>query len=268
MENAVKNSSKKQDKSYVVPAVDQASRILITLARHPSGRMTLTEICRAVGIHFSKGFSILSTLQAHHLVHKDPVSKVYTLGMGLIFLSQKVLDNLDLRKESEPFLARITEATGCTAFLGLIVEESFYVAAKDQGRAVVGVAFRLGHRFPLFWGAHGKAILASFPEEERRAILRSGEVRIKDRSPEGDWKALEQELAACDRDGYAVDLEESEQGIRVLASNVFGPTSNLIGAFVVIGTFPQDLVAKFGEFLASEARDFSRLLRGSGTFSP
>ena len=94
--------------SGIVPAVEEASRILITLARNNPGKMTLTQIRREVGIHNSKAFSILNTLQRFGFVQKDPVTKTYSLGMGLIYLSQKVLDTLDLREAAAPFLSRLS----------------------------------------------------------------------------------------------------------------------------------------------------------------
>ena len=52
---------------YMVPAVEQASRVLFCLAGHSSSHMSLTEICAQVGIHKSKAYSILQTLQGSGL---------------------------------------------------------------------------------------------------------------------------------------------------------------------------------------------------------
>lgn len=62
--------------------------------------MTLTEICGVVGIHKSKGYSILNTLRQFAFVQRSSDSKTYSLGPGLLFLSSKVLNNMDCRKLS------------------------------------------------------------------------------------------------------------------------------------------------------------------------
>ena len=54
----------KPEYSSLVPAVEQASRILMALAQNRSSKMTLTEICGVVGIHKSKGYSILKHIAA------------------------------------------------------------------------------------------------------------------------------------------------------------------------------------------------------------
>ena len=258
-----KNTDKpKSTYSGIVPAVEEASRILITLARNNSGKMTLTQIRREVGIHNSKAFSILNTLQQFGFVQKDPITKTYSLGMGLIYLSQKVLDTLDLREAASPFLSRLSSGTNSTAFLGLIAGHYVYVAAKDEGSQAVAVTFRIGQRFPLFWGTHGKAILAFLPEEERSEILASDGLAFRGYGSAYDLHDLKHELTSCRRSGYAVDLDETKIGIRSVASPVFGPTAKLIGAFVVIGTFPGDLAGDYGRRVAREAQIFSQSLEG------
>ncbi|MFH1115376.1 MAG: IclR family transcriptional regulator [Pseudomonadota bacterium] len=263
MNKPIKDPAGKSRYSYLVPAVEQAARILATLARHDSGRMTLTEICQVVGIHNSKGFSILNTLKRFALVQKDPTSKTYSLGMGLIFLSQKVLDGLDLRQAAKSFLGRLAEETDGMAFLGLIAEDHLYVAAKEQGTQLGGLSFRLGQRFPLFWGAHGKAMLAVLTDEERRSLgdtdgLAPKDLRLRYGSPK-----FEKELAQCRKNGYATSGDEVHMGIRAVAACVSGPTGRLIGAFVVIGPFQEKMTEKFGQSVLREAREFSRKLLGS-----
>jgi DNA-binding IclR family transcriptional regulator len=256
------NDKPKSTYSGIVPAVEEASRILITLARNNSGKMTLTQIRREVGIHNSKAFSILNTLQKSGFVQKDPVTKTYSLGMGLIYLAQKVLDTLDLREAASPFLSRLSSGTNSTAFLGLIAGNYVYVAAKDEGSQAVAVTFRIGQRFPLFWGTHGKAILAFLPEEERSEIMASDGLAFRGYGSAHDLGDLKSELTSCRRSGYAVDLDETKIGIRSVAAPVFGPTAKLIGAFVVIGTFPGELAYDYGRRVAREAQIFSQSLEG------
>ena len=87
MKKAVKHpsGSQKVKSGYkpLVPAVEQSSRVLICLGRSPKFKMTLTEICNEVGIHKSKGYSILNTLKQFGFVEKDPQTKTYSLGVGL-----------------------------------------------------------------------------------------------------------------------------------------------------------------------------------------
>ena len=225
--------------------------------------MNMTQNSWGIGVHNSKAFSILNTLQKFGFVQKDPVTKTYSLGMGLIFLSQKVLETLDLREVASPFLSRLSSGTNSTAFLGLISGNYVYVMAKDEGSQTVAVTFRIGQRFPLFLGHSRQGYTGIFAG--RRAQANFGRamaflfVVTECRSTYMIWR---ENLSRAERSGFAVDLDETKIGIRSVAAPVFGPTAKLIGAFVVIGTFPGELADDYGRRVANEARIFSQSLEG------
>jgi len=79
-----KEQKTKSEYTGLVPAVDQASRILLYLAKGPSLKANLTDICKSVGIHKSKGYTILNTLQKYSFVQKTAAGKTYSLGLGLL----------------------------------------------------------------------------------------------------------------------------------------------------------------------------------------
>jgi DNA-binding IclR family transcriptional regulator len=256
-------SQAKPEYSAHVPAVEQASRILLALAQGPTARMTLTEICSVVGIHKSKGYSILNTLQQFAFVQRSPDSKTYTLGPGLLFLSSKVLNNLDLREAVAPVLCELSHYTNSTAFLGLISDNHVFVAAKDEGMQDIGVMIRLGHRFPLAWGAHGKSIVAFLPDAEREKVLGSSKLYFHGNPSSFDRDRLEREMAECRKVGFAVDLGGMKAGVHAVASPVFGPSGRLIGALAVVGTFPVESAERYGSEVAAAAKEFSESIGGA-----
>ncbi len=121
------------DERYMVPAVEQAVRLLFCLAKADSPRMSLIQISAHVGIHKSKAFSILRTLQKFGLVQRNIEGKGYSLGPGLIGLSRRFLDNLSAPDLAEPILEDLARKTGSSAALGLIAEKYVFVAAKHEG---------------------------------------------------------------------------------------------------------------------------------------
>ncbi|MBW2115021.1 MAG: helix-turn-helix domain-containing protein, partial [Deltaproteobacteria bacterium] len=203
-----------------VPAVEQASRVLICLGRSPKFKMTLTEICNQVGIHKSKGYSILNTLKQFGLVEKDPQTKTYSLGVGLVFLARNVLDNLDLRDIVEPYLESLANETFSTALFGLISAEQVFIIAKHEVDHNVGVTIRLGHRFHITSGAHGKAIVAFMPDEKREKILKRDKLYFYGDASAMDTKRLRKELLECRRSGFAQDKGGLQPGINAVSAPV------------------------------------------------
>ena len=216
-----KGGKSKSSYTGVVPAVDQASRILICLARNPSFKMNLTDICRSVAIHKSKGYSILKTLQRYGFVHKDALGKTYSLGFGLISLSRKVLERLDYESIAGPHLKKLADQTHSTALLGIIDDMNVFVVAKQEADQAIGVTTRIGHRFSISHGAHGKAIVSFLPKHDQERILQQGRLFFHGTAEKLDRKRLKDEIRQCSQKGYAVDIGELNPGINVIASPLF-----------------------------------------------
>ena len=251
---------KKTEYTSLVPAVDQASRILICLARTPSFKMNLTDICKTVGIHKSKGYAILKTLLNFRFVERDDEGKTYTLGPGLISLSRRVLDNLEYREKAGPFLEKLARQTGSTATFGIINSRNFIVIAKREGGREVYLTIRVGYRLSITHGAVGKAIISALPESEREDILRKERLLFHGDPSRLDRVRLQAEFERCRQVGYAADLGEMFPGLNALAAPVFDHEGRVTGALLVTGAFPVSAAPEYGAMIAECAKDFSATL--------
>jgi DNA-binding IclR family transcriptional regulator len=241
-----------------VPAVEQASRVLLCLGESPNFKMRLTEICNQVGIHKSKGHSILNTLKQFGFVEKDPQTKTYSLGPALIFLSRHVLDNLHYPEIVAPFLDDLAKETNGTALFGLIYGEHLLVVGKSEGNQNIGFTIRLGHRFHITLGAHGKAIVAFMPEADRERILTKKRVYFHGLDISRlNLKRLRDELTKCRQLGYAQDVGEITTGVNFVSAPVFGVQEKIIGCIILIGTFAESLIEKYGPKTADVAKQVS-----------
>ena len=230
----------------LVPAAQQGVQILFCLAKSPTFKMKLTDICNHVGIHKSKGYSILNTLKNYGLVEKDHQTKTYSLGPALIFLSGRVLDNMDYRNTVAPFLEYLAKETNSAAFFGLIVDEHVFVIAKHEVDSGIKITIRLGYRFPITYGAHGKAIVAFLPKVEREKILAGEKLWFYGDISRLNVERLEDEFARCRQLGFAQDRGEMDPRFNAVAAPVFGLHGKLIASLFVVGIFDDRLVDKYG----------------------
>ena len=253
-------SEKTPDDRYVVPAVDQASRILFALAAADSTHMSLTEVCRKIGIHKSKAFSILHTLQRSGLIQRNIDGKGYSLGIGLVTLSRRVLNNLNAPRLAEPVLQRLAREAGGTAVLGLIADRSAFVAAKQEGVRNIGYTIRIGSRFPLSYGCHGKAIAAYLSKPELDQMLREKKLYFYGDPDTFDRKRLLRDLARVRQDGFALDPGEVKPGLISVAALVLGASTAPIGYIVVLGLASEEAAREFGPSVAEAAKALSRQL--------
>ena len=249
-----------------VPAVEQASRILLCLGESPSFKMSLTEICSHVGIYKSKGYSILNTLKQFGLVEKDPQTKNYSLGSNLIFLSRSVLDNLNYPEIVAPFLENLAKDTNGTAVFGLINGSHVLVVAKHEGNQKLGFGLRLGHRFHISLGAHGKAIAAFMSQAEREKLLAKKKLFFYGEVSRMDLNRLNEEMARCRDLGFAQDIGEVTPGVNIISAPVFSNREKILGCVILIGTFAAGKINEYGPQVASMARQVSHKLGARAGF--
>jgi DNA-binding IclR family transcriptional regulator len=248
------------EERYLVPAVEQASRILFCLAGPGDPHRSLIEICARVGLHKSKAFSILETLRRFGLVQRNPDGKGYALGSGLVSLSRKVLDDLSPARVAQPILEELAARADSTSVLGLIVDKSVFVAAKHEGEGNIGVTMRIGHHLPLTYGAHGKAIAAFLPRRERDRLLQGKDLYFHGDPSHLDKARLQKELAGCRRRGFAEDLGELNRGLHVVAAPVFGPNRAPIGFVEIFVLFSAKAAHRLGPMVADAGKRLSREL--------
>lgn len=256
-------ASRKKTRStekYLVPAVEQALRVLFRIAQDDAAHMNLTQICEKTGMHKSTAFCVLHTLKKYGLVQTEGRGKGYTLGPGIIGLSRRFLDTLSAPKLAEPLLSELADAIGATVALGLIAERSVFVAAKKEGKQAIAITMRVGHRFPLTYGCHGKAIAAFLPDDTLEDLLQEEKLYFHGDPSRFDRAKLNREIEACRRNGFAQDIEETVPGLNGVAAPVLGPNNHPTGYIAVLGLLSADAAEQSGPLVAAAARTLSRQL--------
>lgn len=240
----------------IVPAVEEACQILLWLGESQR-EMRLSQICKHLDMHRSKVHAILHALLQFGFVEKDPVAKTYSLGPALFSLGRSFLDHLSYPAIVEPFLEGLARETNATSVFGFISGDHLLAIAKHEGNQHIGITLRIGHRVPIALGAHGKAILAFMPEEERRKILSGDDLYFKGDIVRLDKKHLQKELSRCRELGFARDVGEVTAGVNVVSAPVFGVGEKIIGCLILFGTFPVQLIDAFGQKVVEVARQVS-----------
>jgi DNA-binding IclR family transcriptional regulator len=255
-----KDSDRLAKYENTVPALDQSLRLLLFLKSNSGRRLSLTEICKAIGIAKSKGLSLLCVLQKYGFVERDPDSKTYCLGAGLIPLSRAVLDNLDFRATAVSFIEELARETATTIFFGLLKARQIFVVYKYEGGERFRVTPGIGHTFQILDAAHGRAVVAYLPAEEQEAILKFEEKHRVSWPPVTNVAAMRKELELVRARGYAVDIGQFSPGINGIASPVFGPNNSVVGVVCLIKPFPESAIEEYGQKVRATAMKISAKL--------
>mgnify|MGYP001814882596 FL=1 len=245
--------TKKSKYQSTVPAVDQSLKLLNFMAENSATSMTLTEICERLDIHKSRVYTILNTLIGYDFVQKNPRTKTYRLGLGIVHLARNILNNLDIRDIVKTPLRQLAMETELTAHFGQIVGSNFYIISKEEGNADVGYNMRIGISHDITHGAHGKAIVAFMPESERQEILSRDYLCFYGDGQPFDMDDLLTELEEARINGYATDLRATNPNIIAISSPVFDGDETIDGGIILIGAFSRGKLKSYGARVANAA---------------
>ena len=213
--------SEKKDRSpYRVQVLDRALAVLDALA-NSSAECGLAELCIALRLHKSTLHRLLMVLEQHRLVDKNLETGRYRLGLKLFELGSKAIAALDLRELARPYMIRLQGETQETVNLGVLDQgDVLYVAKIDSGRTL-RMAARVGHRYPAYCTALGKAMLAGLLEHEVDAIAQQSGLKRKTPTTITTIEALKADLSRTRKRGYAIDNEENEEGARCVGAAIW-----------------------------------------------
>jgi DNA-binding IclR family transcriptional regulator len=264
MSNSIKSAAAGEEKkpsAYkpIVPAVDQALKLLMHLAKNTEIKLTLTEICERVGIHKSKGYTILNTLKQYDLIQKDDRTKTYCLGLGIVHLAHNVLDNMEIRDVAAPYLVELANESKCTAHLLTINQDMVYVVSAHEGSPDIGFTLRKGFRYHITHGVHGKAIAAFLPEEDLTDLLSGESLHFYGEGKPVDINRLKTELAAVRENGYAYDQGILLPGITAISSPVFEKNGEIVACVLLLGVFQDTGKTDYGIKVREAAKRISEV---------
>lgn len=200
---------------YPIESVDKALRLLLLLGEQPEIR--LSEATRYLGVASSTAHRLLAMLAYRGFVRQDPVSKAYLPGPALTGVAFAIFGRLDIAGTAAPVIRPLSERLRETVHIGMLDGAAVRFVAAVEGPTAVRVASRLGRTMPAHCTSTGKVMLAQLPQPELRQLLPDETLeRVTARSI-GRRSTLEAELARIREQGYAVNREESEEGVASVA---------------------------------------------------
>ncbi len=259
--NTKKDSNKRS--VSLTPAVEQAAAILGYLASESRLKASLTEISRKVGINKSKTYAILSALQHVGFVIKDTNTKLYTLGLNVIPIGQKALENINYRKIAKPFLEELARTTLCTVLFGLIAGNKLLLVSKEASGREIDSRLHVGFVLDVFFKSHGKAILAAMPEEEVEKLLSGKNFFNEFETGILDNSRLRKIVAETKKKGFAMDNGRVSPLIKIISSAVIGHNDYPIGAIIIMGLIEKSDIPKYAAKLVETAKNLSSALGAS-----
>src|SRR3954453_14987102 len=214
-----------------VQSVDRALTILEMLARE--GEAGVTDIAADLGVHKSTAFRLLATLESHRMVEQDGDRGRYRLGVGNLRLAGATTARLDLVQEARPVCRQLAADTGETVNIAVLSEHSALYLDQVAGSSALQPHNWVGQHIPLHATSNGKVLLSGLDDHKLSDLLgtlaRYTPLTITRKS------RLREELRAVRERGYAVAVDELEEGLTAAAAPIRNAHGDVVASMSVSG---------------------------------
>jgi DNA-binding IclR family transcriptional regulator len=219
-----------------VQSVDRAISVLEILAKQGDGGVS--EVAAQLGVHKSTAFRLLNALERRGLVEQAEDRGRYRLGLGVARLAGAVPGAVsggpEVARQGRPVCERLASELGET--VNIAVPQAQYAVNLDQvtGASQSAAQDWVGLLTPLHATSSGKVLLAH-RGARRRSMVMAGDMPRFTRHTITTGRRLAEELAAVQRRGYAVTVEEYELGLNAIAAPVRDREGRVVAAVSACG---------------------------------
>jgi IclR family transcriptional regulator, KDG regulon repressor len=225
---------KKNRSNYVIQTVSHALDLLEQFTTGDQAEMGVTELSRRLSLHKNNVFRLLATLESRNFIEQDQVKGTYRLGLKNLELGQTITRHLQVQHHARPFLEALAARLDETTYVAILKETRVaYLDAVETTRPV-RVVSRLGTWLPAYCTAAGKVHLAAMSNAELRRHL-PAELQQYTPNTVTDLAELRQQVNRVALQGYAVDYEEFDLGVRCVSAPVCDCIGRVAGAVSTAG---------------------------------
>jgi IclR family acetate operon transcriptional repressor len=247
-----------------VQSVDRAHSIIETLAEDDEG-YRLSDLAIRTGLSTSTVHRLLATLENRRFVQFDRSQSKWHVGARCFTVGATFARRRNFAAQAIPYLRKLRDLTRETANLAVVDDEFIVVLTRMESREIMRSLTRLGGRVAMVASGVGKAVLATYSNEDVSAIIHHhGMPRLTEKSivrPGELFKELEK--IRCQ--GYAIDDEEACMGLRCVAAVVYNDCAEPLAAISVsgmTGRLTDERLPQLGQTVREVAAELTAALGG------
>lgn len=226
--------------------------------------VTVGDIAKHLGVHKSSASRIAATLAAAGYLRAAPRSSGFQLGGKLARLGSLAVIQTSLTDVAEPIMQVLAEETGETCHLGILDAADAVTVALVEGSFSLRLHSWVGKRSPAHLTSMGKVLLAGLTERVLDRLYDSEELPAPTPYSLSTRAALKSQLAKIRSNGYALDNEELEIGLRCVAAPVYSHDQRLVASVTLAGSASRIQLSSVGSYIEKVKAAADRISRELG----
>lgn len=215
-----RSKSSKQATDESASAVKSADRVLLVLEHLAEAKLPRApgDIADALGIPRSSLHGLLRTMHNRGWVELDEGAHGvrYRIGARALSVGVSFLHGDDIVARSASMLDALSRELGETLHLGVLEHDDVVYLAKREAKHNLRLVSAVGVRLPAYATALGKVLLADLDDEALLARLDREHPALTPHTLV-TGAALRADLEETRLRGYAIDDQESTEGVRCFA---------------------------------------------------
>jgi DNA-binding IclR family transcriptional regulator len=200
----------------------KGARLLDVVAASRSP-FSLSELSQALQLPKSSVLSLCTSLTQARLLTRFE-DGTYHLGTHLVDLAHAYLSRTDLTQEFGRAWESLHTMPEESAVLAVLDGTDVVYVACRNGSRPFALTYRIGMRLPAHCTASGKALLATMSDERVRQLYKGKKLGRLTGHSRTTLKDLLADLEVARAKGYAVDDEETREGMCCYGAAVFDAT--------------------------------------------
>lgn len=206
--------------------------LIRTVAKNSEKGLRLSQIVRKVKLPNATVHRLLSALVSENFVDYNSDSKCYHIGIDLYSIGVKA-EQFAIKSKYRHCLDRISEITHGTIYLVMISGYDALCIDSIEGKTNIrAVAYDIGSRIALGYGAGSLACLSFSSDTEIERILKANELRYKKYYNISVAK-IRMLIKKARKIGYVFSESYHFKGMNGVGVPIFSENGNVIGAISV-----------------------------------
>ncbi|WP_338471194.1 IclR family transcriptional regulator [Niallia sp. XMNu-256] len=213
----------------LIQSVARAADILeLFVGTYPE--LSIKEISDYLGLSKSTVHGLIKTLEHRGYLQQNPENQKYQLGIKLLQLGNFVSKQLDVGNIAKPIIRKLVEELHETVHLTIFEGDEIIYIEKLEGPRALTIYSQIGKRAPVYCTGVGKSILAHLSEDEVDRLLLKADLKPFTEFTLTDIEQIKNHLASVREQGYAIDDEEIEVGLKCIAAPIFNHEGKVVSS--------------------------------------
>lgn len=216
-----------------IQVIARAASVLRTLENESDG-LSLGQIAKATDLSRSTVQRIVDALaEEHFVIGASPTSRV-KLGPAIIRMASN--SSFDFVDFVRPYIAQLAKEAGETVDVSEMLKKRTVFVDQIVGSGRLNIVSPIGEAFPLHCLASGKAMLATFSDDQVLKLIGRKTMERHTADTITNPEALLQDLAKVRRSHLAFDHEEHLEGVSAVGTAIQEPGGKLYAITIPVPT--------------------------------